>query len=281
MKISEGDLSRILKGFKASGDPYYFFWRALKERFVMAGSNQTKFADQLGVDQSYLSRVLSGVKIAAHKTQTKIADALETTISNLQREGEILAAADEKPGGAALQLVAKRPPGPDKGRDNTGPIDWEEYRGPAPKALEYVALDEGGYRLVGESPLRFDPMWLRGMGNPEKMAAYIVEDESMEPVVYKGDTVVIDTGVTKYVDGAIYVMEFLGNGFILRYKSRNDEDDRPVLVNANGRAIMKGVARKAEFGLPVQGLKGIFLSDKNDEIFNVVGRVVLTVSCLA
>ena len=280
MKITEGDLSRILKGFKASGDPYYFFWRALRDRFVLAGSNQTRFADQLGVDQSYLSRVLSGVKIPARKTLDKMAAALGTTIAGLQKEGEALAAADDKPAGG-LRLVASRPPGPDTGRDNVGPIEWEEYRGPAPKAIEYIELEENGWVPIGDSPFRFDPMWIRGMGSPDKMYAYITEDDGMDPIVPKNTAVIIDTGVSRYVDGAVYLMEFIGSGFLLRYKGPGQDDGRPSLVDATGRVVMKGVEQKPQFGLPVQGLKGVFISDKGEDVFNVVGRVVLVVNKLA
>lgn len=257
MKVTEGDLSRILKGFKASGDPYYFFWRALRARFVLAGSNQTRFADQLGVDQSYLSRVLSGVKIPARKTLDKMASALGTTITGMQKEGETLAAADDKPTNT-LRLVPTKPPGPDTGRDNVGVIDWEEYRGPSPKALEYIELQESGHKAIGDSPFCFDPLWLRGLGSPDKMRAYVVEDGSMEPAVPKNSTVIVDISVSRYVDDAIYLIELFGSGFLLRYKASAGENGRPALVGNDGRAFFTGAEQDPKFGLPLHNVKGAF-----------------------
>ncbi len=59
--------------------------------------------------------------------------------------------------------------------------------------------------------------WVEKYGYiPGKLLAIEVKGESMEPSLYEGDTVVINTGDTKPMDGAVYAFNYEGEPVVKR-----------------------------------------------------------------
>jgi phage repressor protein C with HTH and peptisase S24 domain len=69
---------------------------------------------------------------------------------------------------------------------------------------------EGGVFLV-------DPTWLeRNKFDAQKLVAIEVKGESMEPALYDGDTVIINTSDKHLVDGAVFAMNYEGETVVKR-----------------------------------------------------------------
>lgn len=71
--------------------------------------------------------------------------------------------------------------------------------------------------------IAFRSEWLRklGLGN-DKVRAFIVRDDSMEPTIKQGDTLIIDTSFNRARDNGIYVVSFSGNILVKRVSLRRD-----------------------------------------------------------
>ena len=59
--------------------------------------------------------------------------------------------------------------------------------------------------------------WVQREGfSREALLAIVVKGESMEPALYEGDTIVVNTHDTKLVDGAVYVVNYEGEAVVKR-----------------------------------------------------------------
>ena len=68
-----------------------------------------------------------------------------------------------------------------------------------------------------ENPVFFKRRWLEAQGlRHESLIALRVNGQSMEPGLYEGDTVTINTADTKPVDGAVYAVNYEGEDVIKR-----------------------------------------------------------------
>ncbi|WP_176442611.1 S24 family peptidase [Noviherbaspirillum humi] len=68
-----------------------------------------------------------------------------------------------------------------------------------------------------DNPIFFRRQWFLKRGyDPEKLLAIRVKGESMEPRLYEGDTVVVNTADTKPKDGEIFVINYEGEAVVKR-----------------------------------------------------------------
>lgn len=68
-----------------------------------------------------------------------------------------------------------------------------------------------------DSELSLNVHWMQKKGLiPDKLIGIRVRGESMEPTLYDGDVVVVDTADTKPVDGAIYAINYEGEAVVKR-----------------------------------------------------------------
>lgn len=82
----------------------------------------------------------------------------------------------------------------------------------AGNGTEQIALD-----LVKETPQAFRADWIRDLRiKPAKLASMRAKGDSMEPRIFDGDAVVVDTGDTTVVDGKVYAVWYEGGERIKR-----------------------------------------------------------------
>ena len=68
-----------------------------------------------------------------------------------------------------------------------------------------------------ESPISFRSAWLAKRGySPERLVAIEIRGQSMEPGLYDGDTVVINTADTLLIDGEVYAVNYEGEAVVKR-----------------------------------------------------------------
>lgn len=68
-----------------------------------------------------------------------------------------------------------------------------------------------------ESPISFRAAWMARRGyNPDKLVAIEIRGQSMEPGLYDGDTVVINTADTLLRDGEVYAVNYEGEAVVKR-----------------------------------------------------------------
>jgi len=73
------------------------------------------------------------------------------------------------------------------------------------------------YDIQDKTPLVFAKEWfVRNGYKPEKLLAVKVSGESMQPSLYDGDTVTINTAETKPVDGEVFAVNYEGELLIKR-----------------------------------------------------------------
>lgn len=101
-----------------------------------------------------------------------------------------------------------------------------------------------------KSPIVFRRDWLTRKGyQPQKLIAMRVKGASMEPNLFAGDTVLIDTAQTAAIDGGVYALNYEGEATIKRMvrdaghwwlNSDNPDASRYPRKLANGSVIVVG-----------------------------------------
>lgn len=82
----------------------------------------------------------------------------------------------------------------------------------AGNGTDQVSLD-----LVKETPQAFRADWIRDLRiKPAKLASMRAKGDSMEPRIFDGDAVVVDTGDTTVIDGKVYAVWYEGGERIKR-----------------------------------------------------------------
>lgn len=65
--------------------------------------------------------------------------------------------------------------------------------------------------------ITIDPRWIAKRGlNASKLIAIDVKGDSMEPTLYDGDTVILDTSDTEPVDGVVFAVNYEGEDVVKR-----------------------------------------------------------------
>ena len=167
----------------------------------LCGGNETEFGRRLGYkDGGFVRQMLSGGKSITEKTILKI-----EAIPRL--EGWF--------GAGVLAATARR--------DVTVAIDLEgNSEFPAiPKVRFKLSAGTTGFTVEhiedGSDPIVFRRQWFESRGyRPEKLFAVAVTNGSMEPTVFAGDLVVVNTEDTTLKDGAVVAANFEGEPVVKR-----------------------------------------------------------------
>lgn len=90
-----------------------------------------------------------------------------------------------------------------------------------PKVELQLSAGITGFQTTPEhrngTTLAIDKSWIDGNGyHPGRLLAISVKGESMEPSLYDGDQVIVNTADTKIVDGVVYAVNYEGEAVIKR-----------------------------------------------------------------
>lgn len=191
----------------------------LRERLIWARTQrserdgreftQTDLADKAGVTQGNIAHLESG-RTQTSRNIAAIAEALGVDVTWLsQGKGEPF---------PARSATATLPPG-------AMPVFVSSPDRPARIRIPKVKLKlSAGITGFGIEPDQRDggiwelpPRWVEKHGyNPEKLYAIDVKGESMEPSLYDGDLVVINTADVTPVNGLVYAINYEGEAVIKR-----------------------------------------------------------------
>lgn len=271
MMNENDELTEVMARFKESGDSAYFFWRSLRHHFVDHGGVQTKFAELLGIDQSYLSRLIKGERDPKLETKEKIAKALGRTVSGMITEGKTIDRnmAAHARGGGKLSVL--------RGSGTAREVVSKELALPF---IRYADDEDKVWEFGDESPLCFHSLWLRTIGETKALGVYKVPDENMAPEIPKGSLVVVDTTMKRYTTGSVYLLSFIGSFFLARYVESSDGSGRCCLMYANSNVpVAEGYRKEQPSALPSKAAdRGVFVSQADgQEMFDTIGKVVLVV----
>lgn len=97
-----------------------------------------------------------------------------------------------------------------------------------PKVQLRLSAGVTGFQTVPEiydgSKLSVSKNWVDRNGfTPSKLIALSVKGESMEPNLYAGDLVIVNTGDTKIVDGSVYAVNYEGEAVVKRFMRDSGE----------------------------------------------------------
>jgi phage repressor protein C with HTH and peptisase S24 domain len=206
----------------------------LKHARALKGWTQTQLAVASGVSQGTIGNIESGARQAL-ASLVPIAEALGINYKWLaHNEGSMLTAERPEP----VYLV-NNPEFPAVRRVKlrlragvTGfAVDSDEDDEAAPIVFRREWFDRNGYK-------------------PEKLLAVRVRGNSMEPGLFDGDTVVINTAKTEPIDGAVFAVNYEGESVIKRLvrdggqwwlSSDNPDQSRHPRKSTNGASILIGL----------------------------------------
>ena len=205
--------------------------KTLAERLVWARTqkelSQSELAKLAGVSQSTIGNLESGLRLSARRI-ANIADALGVSALWLaEGVGEISARGQND---SETDEVSYRI---DQARSNaitdTNP-DFMKVKIAAIGGRQHVHIKKVKLRLSAGltgfqvdpdfddgGTITLDPSWVtRQRLVPDRLVAIAVKGESMEPALYEGDIVVINTADTKLVDGEVYAVNYEGEAVVKR-----------------------------------------------------------------
>lgn len=149
--------------------------------------NGRKFSRETGISYSKLHNYLSGVSLPTLDSLIALSEAT----------------------GASVEWLATGKQTETSTQTNTG-INWNDEYALIPGYRVQVSAGNGTLAPEFEEPCRylaFRRRWLKWRGFSEKdLVVAWCNGDSMEPVIYNNDTLVVHTGMIKPVDGGIYVL---------------------------------------------------------------------------
>jgi phage repressor protein C with HTH and peptisase S24 domain len=198
--------------------------KTLQERLLWArtqkadqlGSEFTQqdLANRAGVTQGSIAHLESG-RTKTSRSLTKIAGALGVSTEWLaDGKGEPFPSAESTAAAIAAQFPGAMPvrASSDENRTHTAIPKVSAFKLSAGVTGFQIELDhrDGG---TWDLPTR----WLeRKQLNPSLLIAIEVKGESMEPNLYDGDVVTINTADTRLVNGEVYAMNYEGEAVVKR-----------------------------------------------------------------
>lgn len=226
--------------------------RILADLIAAEGIRPTELARRAGINQSTLSRILSGkIEEPTDKQVHALADYFRVSTDQLRGRA---------PMQPRLQLVPSEKPlhsdaSPIHVWDDETPLGSDEVEVPFLREVELAAgSGRSAIRESDAAKLRFGARSLRKHGvQPENAVCVTVSGNSMEPVLRNGATVGVDRGRQDIVDGDMYainhdgqlrvkqVYRLPGGGLRLRSFNRDehpDEEYRHEEVREQGIAII-------------------------------------------
>ena len=173
-------------------------------------ASQSALARASGVPQPTINRILKGVGKSGPETSTvvKLAAACNVSFEWLHEgKGQRARSAPTMPVGDYMRVVVA-----EDGDPNFYAI---------PKVKLQLSAGVTGYQTVPEihdgATLAMPKNWVDRNGyNPTLLIAVTVKGESMEPNLYEGDLVVVNTADQKIEDGAVYAVNYEGEAVIKR-----------------------------------------------------------------
>lgn len=182
------------------------------------GGNQSEMARHVGVTPQAVQKWMSGVTEPRGKNLEMAAEFLGVTPAHLKFgiQSDAAAAAEAQPGNLALQALR---PGTFMRVDGA---DQDDPRLTIiPKVRLRLTAGLSGFEVEPEpydgSSTTVPTDWIERNGySRDKLIAITVRGESMEPTFYEGDLVVINTGDTQPVAGAVYAVNYEGEPSIKR-----------------------------------------------------------------
>jgi phage repressor protein C with HTH and peptisase S24 domain len=110
--------------------------------------------------------------------------------------------------------------------------------------------------LVKEKPQAFRAEWIRQQRlKPDALASMTAHGESMEPRIYEGDALIVDTSQTNVIDGKVYALWYDGGERVKR------------LIRRPGGGLIIRSDNRARF-------EDISLTPEESDHVRIIGRVV-------
>ncbi len=182
----------------------------LDEAMREAGfESQSAFARASGIPQPTINRILKGTGKRGPETQTLIALAAACNVTfEWLHEGRL-----------PKSRVAGIPPHEFSTVVVADPGDPDFYE--IPKVQLVLSAGMTGFDTVPEiydgSKLSISKNWVERHGfTPGRLVAIRVKGDSMEPNLYEGDQVIINTADTHMEDGAVFAVNFEGQAVVKR-----------------------------------------------------------------
>lgn len=162
---------------------YSYFVTALSYKLNEIYSGKSELlAEATGLSVSYVKNLVTGVKTAGYKAQTKIANAFDMELTQFLLLGQNLENDTYEPSSEDFTYISKV-----KARPAAGHGSFETSS-----------------ELEGLYSFRSD--WLRRKGNPKNLVLMDVMGDSMYPHILDGDTVMIDESKTELLPNKIYAV---------------------------------------------------------------------------
>lgn len=178
-------------------------------RHAMAGLTQKDFANQFGLDASYLSQLLNGHRKLGEKAAATLEGKIDLPAGTL-----VAPEANDLLEGSAPKTVAAV----DTKRvmETLGFITIPHLNVAA--SMGYGLVPENQVEVIREMTVHLD--WLKTQGVPysslENLAIITGDGDSMEGTFRDGDSLLVDRGITEIRTDAVYVFTLDGDLFIKR-----------------------------------------------------------------
>ncbi|WP_233575581.1 S24 family peptidase [Noviherbaspirillum saxi] len=183
------------------------------QELIDAGHTQIELARAAGVTKGATNQWLNG---GIKSIKLEYAQGLEA-LTGFSAEWLVTGRGEKRKQQASL------PPSVPGARPVIAISDEEEYPGLVRirKVKLHLSAGISGFSTeleeVDDNPISFRINWLQSRGYAEeKLIAIRVKGESMEPGLYDGDTVVVNTADTKPKDGEVYAVNYEGEAVIKR-----------------------------------------------------------------
>ncbi|MET0611609.1 XRE family transcriptional regulator [Pseudomonas caspiana] len=178
-------------------------------RHAMAGLTQKDFANQFGLDASYLSQLLNGHRKLGEKAAATLEGKIDLPAGTLvaPETSDLLEGAAPK---AVAAVDTKRV------METLGFITIPHLNVAA--SMGYGLVPENQVEVIREMTVHLD--WLKTQGVPysslENLAIITGDGDSMEGTFRDGDSLLVDRGITEIRTDAVYVFTLDGDLFIKR-----------------------------------------------------------------
>jgi hypothetical protein len=202
-------------------------------RHAMAGLTQKDFANQHGLDASYLSQLLTGHR----KLGEKAASSLEAKIQ--LAPGTLVAPTQPVGDETDANAVHPVPPGKKKVMESLGFVTIPHLNVAASMGSGNVPPDHQ-IEVIREITVHLD--WIKTQGlafsGIENLAIITGDGDSMNGTFRDGDSLLVDRGITDIRTDAVYVFTLDGDLFIKRLQRLTGGSLRMISDNPVYPAIM-------------------------------------------
>lgn len=200
-------------------------------RHAMAGLTQKDFANQFGLDASYLSQLLNGHRKLGEKAAATLEGKIDLPAGTL-----VAPDTNDLLEGAAPKTVA--PVDTKRVMESLGFITIPHLNVAA--SMGYGLVPENQVEVIREMTVHLD--WLKTQGVPysslENLAIITGDGDSMEGTFRDGDSLLVDRGISEIRTDAVYVFTLDGDLFIKRLQRMTGGALRMISDNAVYPPIM-------------------------------------------